>query len=364
MSHDFDEAGFVPIAHEAEVEVHDAVHLALVFFEKGGAFCRGGKGGIDGIGGIFGGFHGDEDAGAEHGIDEAGGVAREEPAVAGEGFVAVGVVALGVDFADAGGIRHAAPDFGLLAEHGFERFLGAFLEGFEGGDVEDHADAHQCLAEGDHPDPAVAVADQARVGALLAGIARDVFVMREDGEFLEVRIRFFEGEKIADDGVASAAIDDVARADLLLFAAGLDGDADFIRAEDEALDGSLLHHGRAVFRGVIKQQLVEFRADDLVGALVFGTVGVLEIEFHGAGAAGGADFRAVFMDEFCVEFFADTEALEGAHAVGEERFADVEAGEFLLFKHDDAAPLAGEEGGGGAAGGTPADDCDVVDLLH
>ena len=58
-----------------------------------------------------------------------------------------------------------------------------------------------------------------------AGIARDVFVVREDGEFLEVWIRLFEFEKVADDAVAPAAIDD-----------HFGADAHFLRTHVEAND--------------------------------------------------------------------------------------------------------------------------------
>ena len=55
----------------------------------------------------------------------------------------------------------------------------------------------------------------------------------------------------------------------------------------------------------------------------------------------------------CAELFEDGDA------GGEQRFADVVAGETLALEQHDAEALAGEHGGGGGAAGAAADDGDV-----
>jgi len=62
-----------------------------------------------------------------------------------------------------------------------------------------------------------------------------------------------------------------------------------------------------------------------------------------------------------VEGLAQAHAIEGRHAVGQERLADVKAREFFALEDDDAASGLGEQAGGGAAGGAATDNRDVVD---
>src|SRR5579871_3590882 len=95
MCHHLDELRLIPIADKSQIKIHNAIGLLLVFFESSGATaliaeCHGHC-----ISGVLGSFHCDKDSGAEHGINEAGGVSGEEPAVPSKAAVAIRVVTLG-----------------------------------------------------------------------------------------------------------------------------------------------------------------------------------------------------------------------------------------------------------------------------
>ena len=79
------------------------------------------------------------------------------------------------------------------------------------------------------------------------------------------------------------------------------------------------------FGRMIKEQLVEHRALDLIGGRVFAAKDVTEKKAIAPGAAGGNDFAAIFHDDIgSIEFLFDPHPFKGAKAAGQEGFADFE----------------------------------------
>ena len=119
---------------------------------------------------------------------------------------------------------------------------------------------------------------------------------------------------------------------------------------DQFLDRRFLPHPGAFFAGVVKQHLVEFRAQDLPGLGDGVAVVAVEKIKRLAGAAGGGDeLDAVFLDEGRgAHLVNQAEPLQGLEGEGQQGFADVIARKFFAFQDQDAMAVFGENGGGGA----------------
>ena len=249
-------------------------------------------------------------------------------------------------FRDALRLTHAAPDLRLFPDGFVQHLLGWFLQRFEGRDVRDDPNAHLRRRERDHPKPTAAPGDDADERARDAFVPRDIFVVGEDGKLLQVRVVFLELEILADHRAAAAAIEhDSARLDL----SRRQRRSLMVRPtaspmhEVQAFDARLLGDGRAVLRGVVEEHFVELRARHLVGAFVFREQAVFEGDLDAVRPAGGGDLGAVFRQETRIEFLDDPKPLEGFHAMRQERFADMEAGKFFAFEHDDLVAETGEK---------------------
>ena len=116
---------------------------------------------------------------------------------------------------------------------------------------------------------------------------------------------------------------------------------------------------------MIEQELVEFGASDLIGAVATRTKTVFEIKLRAFGSASRDNFAAEFRQKCAVKFFAQAQAIECLCAKRQERFADVKAWKFFALENDHAPPGARQQRGCSATSRPAADDSDVVDVdLH
>src|SRR3546814_5676031 len=79
--------------------------------------------------------------------------------------------------------------------------------------IADRADAHVAVGQRDQPRPAVVVAIDADVAGVAAGAAFDAAVVAEHRRRLVARVLALELELAAEEGVAAAGVDHVARAE-------------------------------------------------------------------------------------------------------------------------------------------------------
>src|SRR3546814_15179725 len=79
--------------------------------------------------------------------------------------------------------------------------------------IADRADAHVAGGQRDQPRPAVVVAIDADVAGVAAGAAFDAAVVAEHRRRLVARVLALELELAAEEGVAAAGVDHVARAE-------------------------------------------------------------------------------------------------------------------------------------------------------
>ncbi len=188
--------------------------------------------------------------------------------------------------------------------------------------------------------------------------------MGEDGKFFERFEGLAKVELVPDDGVAPAAIDDVTGGDGSRAGRRFHRKAGAVGGKIDFLDGGLLMDLGAGLRGVVEQQFVEVGPLDLVGFCLIEPETGPEIESHLARPAGTGHFAADFFHADAVELLPHAQALERRHAVGKQRFADVEAGKFLALEHDGLAPVPRQDGRRSAAGGSAANDGYVVIRMH
>ena len=191
-------------------------------------------------------------------------------------------------------------------------------------------------------------------------------IMRVEGKFLQSGIVALEAESRADDGMASAAIEEVFGFDVF---DGLRRSTDFeplpARLQGNVIDGYFLAHIRTAFPGMIEQNLVELGAFNLQGGRALRAKAVLEIEADFGASAVRGDFGAVFAHKSgCFKLRHEAKTLESLHAEGQERLADMKARKLLAFEYGDLMPREGQRGSGDASGRPTAYDRDVIECVR
>src|SRR4030095_3884431 len=194
----------------------------------------------------------------------------------------------------------------------------------------------------------------------------DIFVMSEDGKFVEMVLGLFEMIKITQHGLAAAAIKQVLGFERFVHAGGIfDVDLHAVGSEGKLLYLGLLENLSAVLSRMIKKEFVELGPGDLIRAVPTRAEPILEIKFCVSGSASCHDLSAVFRQESTIEFFADAEAVESLDAEWQERFTDVKARKLFSLEDDHAPARLRQKGRGRAAGWSPANDGDIVHVgLH
>ncbi len=232
--------------------------------------------------------------------------------------------------------------------------------------LEHRAHARRAVGERNDPVPDALIDRQQDVARPVPLGPADPVVVREERRALQLRVEPARAELAREKGPLSRGVHDGARPDLALLPVlrrghHADGPPAF---EEHVRDRRLLPDVGAALRRVLEQQVVEVRALDLVRHRVPVVEGVLEDD-----GPRPALLEHVVPEERPVlllkprlpDLLEDAQPLEDRQAVGQERLADVEAGEPLLLQHDDAPARAREERRDGGAGGPAADHDRVVD---
>src|SRR5439155_10304231 len=137
------------------------------------------------------------------------------------------------------------------------------------------------LLERDQPEPAYESAHHSDKRYVDSFWTIDIFVMREDGKFLEMMVGLFEIVKIPKHGLAPAAIEQVPGFDRFGCAGGIfDVDLHAVGRERDFFNFGLLPNFSAVIARVIKEEFVELGASHLIGAVAARPECAVTREFH------------------------------------------------------------------------------------
>src|SRR5581483_7674790 len=350
-----------------------AAHVFDARAEEGGVGSEAGRGeiafdqrGVDGIGGEHAALEREHDTGGEDGIEKGEGVADQQQSFRAAVAGMVGVFAGEEILADLPAAGEVLLDPLVLLDLAFEDVLGRFdavaREVFALGN---DTDADHVVVLRDVPEPAFFgdIGDGGGAG-VYAFIAVCALVVGPDGDLVEEGILHTPVVADGGEGFLAGAIEcDGGAVFDRRGAAGLGARADEATdlAEQFGNDGFLAYFG-ALVAGVVKEHLIEFRAEHLPGLSDgFAVVAVEEIKRLAGAARRGDELHAVFFDEGRFLHLPDqAEAFERLVGEREERFADVIAGEFFAFENEHAVAAFGEQGGGGGAGWAGADDENVA----
>src|SRR6266481_3238273 len=114
---------------------------------------------------------------------------------------------------------------------------------------------------------------------------------------------------------------------------------------------------------MIEQQFVEIGTRHLIGAVALGTKAIFEIKLYAFGPACRHDLTAELWQKRAVEFFADSETIEGLHAERQKRFANVKSRKLFPLEDDHAPAGFRQQRRRGASGGSAADNRNVIDVV-
>ncbi len=354
------ERGGVDAVDEPGKAAHGAADVA--FHADGlGAAGRGvGEPGIGDVGAHFARGHGEQDAAAEHGIEEREGVADHQEPVAMGAVGIIGVVAGADHVGHQSRAAHAVADGRRGLDTGQEAVGRGSAGGLERGLVADEADAHDVVGERDEPEPAVLGEMHADIAFMLAGAAFDAVEMGVEGGGVVPLVGAFGAQAAGHEGVAAGGVQDEAGGEVLGTVRTFGFDEGAVVAGLERGDAGVLVDARAAVGGGLEQEVVEVGAGDLParGEALIEPLG--EGELDGAAGVVGDELGAGLVDADGGDAVADAEAVEDGGVEREQRLADVEARVFGLFEQHHVPPAFGEEGCGGGAGRAAADDENVA----
>ncbi len=329
---------------------------------------------VDAAGGQQAAVGGQVDAGGEHRVDEAGRVADQEHAGAGERRLVVRVVLADAQLAvlavgDPGGAGQVLRYQGALGYQGRERALAVALDLVRHVAPYHRAHAGQGGAERDVPEPAAVEGDREDVAGVRLGQPLAALEVAEQGEAAEeLRVLPFAAHPLEEPALVARGVHHVRRVRLAPGPVGVGvAHAPYpLGVLDHVRDGAALAHHRAGPAGVPQQDLVELRALHLIR--VRGRPGHAFRDGEGerprlgrrapaegaAPLAGEARRRQVVRDP--------GQPAHPVHRRRQQRLADLVAGEELLLQHQYPVSLPRHQRGQRRAGRPAADDHHVERL--
>src|SRR6266446_7644362 len=111
-------------------------------------------------------------------------------------------------------VYHPFSNDWLFGEGLFQEIFSAQFRFAKSLAIEHHADARAFWREWNNPKPAIDSANQRCQRAVDSFSARNAVVMREDRQLLEMIVSLLNSKLGAENGIASAGIDQVASADI------------------------------------------------------------------------------------------------------------------------------------------------------
>src|SRR5437667_2845155 len=143
----FDELLRVPRVDKTEIDIHRPIDCALITREEALRFSRMSKNFVKNVCALLAAEHSQENATAKNWIDETGGIACKQPAVAMQSCASIGEVRFNINLRHAPGAYHPLCDDWLLRQRLFEKVFGAQLGLAKDFTVENHSDTGALCGE-------------------------------------------------------------------------------------------------------------------------------------------------------------------------------------------------------------------------
>src|SRR5208282_26194 len=201
-----------------------------------------------------------------------GGVADEQPAIAGEPVHGVAVVPLAREIMEPAGARHAPGEHRVKRGVAGEKVLDRLAPFHERGPVGDDPNRGHGGADGNLPGPAARhrqQMDMDEVGGLrLAAV--HALEPAVDRELVEERVLFLQFELAAENRISAGGVHDqpAAQEAVLALMDYAHASRGTVRAKLHALGVGPLEHARAPGRSMLEEQLIEPGPVDVVGIVL------------------------------------------------------------------------------------------------
>ena len=227
----------------------------------------------------------------------------------------------------------------MFGHRAFEKFLRGQLRVLEFRRIQDNAHAGAIVVEWNDPPPAVDDAHHTSEGAVSPGFPSDPFIVGKERDLLQMSVVLFQIEFVPEKRIPTARINQVFRAQETALSSLLaHTQLRTLVIEFHRLDAGRLANLNAVLAGMVQQQLIEFRARDLVGTVGSRLKSVAKIKFNRLLTPSVCHFSTKFFDEpGRQQFLVNAEPAKSRHTKGQERLADVKTGEFLALEYNHAA---------------------------
>src|SRR5438477_6748168 len=133
---------------------------------------------------LFAGEDREKNAAAENWIDEAGGIAGQQPAIAGESFAPIGKVGRSVNLRNPTARADAIAHERLLRDSALEKFLGGKSRAFEVRRLQYDADTGAIVFQWDNPEPALQSANHTGERRIDSLLSFQPFIVRKERKLL------------------------------------------------------------------------------------------------------------------------------------------------------------------------------------
>src|SRR6476659_8148436 len=175
---------------------------------------------VQSVGAFFTAEHCKKNAAAKNRIDESGGVARKQPAIAVQTRASIREIGFDIGLRNAPRVRHAFRDGWLFRQSLLEKIVSTELGFAKSFTVENNADARSLIRKWNQPEPTIDSTNQNCQRAVNSFRTPHTIVMCEDRQLLKMIIGLLDLELPSDHGGASAGIDKVTRLDWISRAIG------------------------------------------------------------------------------------------------------------------------------------------------
>src|SRR4029077_15027557 len=168
---------------------------------------------VQSVGAFFTREHRKKNTAAKNRIDESGGVACKQPAIAVQTRASIREIGFDIGLRNAPRVRHAFRNGWLFRQRLLEKILGTELGFTKSVTLENHSDARSLIGKWNQPEPTINGTNQNRQRAVDSFRTPHTIVVREDRQLLKMIISLLDLEFPSEHRGASAGIDKVTRLD-------------------------------------------------------------------------------------------------------------------------------------------------------